>query len=62
VGRAEVQDVTGPTAYARAANDPDVLQHCEAVVEEWCTQTEGLLVQVLLARHCCTLRIVFVLS
>ena len=39
------QDLTGPTAHTRAANDPDMLAHCESVVEDWCSQTEGLLVQ-----------------
>lgn len=40
-----LQDLTGPTAHQRAANDPEILAHCESVVEDWCSQTEGLLVQ-----------------
>jgi len=43
-----LKDLTGPTAHTRAANDPDMLSHCESVVEDWCSQTEGLLVQVCL--------------
>lgn len=32
-------------AYMRAAIDENTLAHCEQVVEEWCSQTEGLLAE-----------------
>jgi dynein heavy chain len=32
-------------AYMRAAIDENTLAHCESVVEEWCSQTEGLLAE-----------------
>jgi hypothetical protein len=40
-----LKEFTGPTAIARAANDPEMLQHCVSVVEDWCQQTEALLLE-----------------
>ena len=30
-------------AYARAATEPEIVEHFESVMEDWCTESERLL-------------------